>query len=93
MVPVNDEEEIYGLFGLQFLPPEAREGRALEIDLASSGRVRELVTRDDLKGLLHVHSTYSDGRDFVIWCRAPVIGVIPGSVFRITARAPTMQGG
>ncbi len=62
MVPVNDEEEIYGLFGLQFLPPEAREGRALEIDLASSGRVRELVTRDDLKGLLHVHSTYSDGR-------------------------------
>lgn len=62
MVGVRDEREIYELFGMQLLPPEAREGRVMEIDLASSGRVDELVAPHDLKGLLHVHSTFSDGR-------------------------------
>jgi len=62
MVSVRDEMEIYGLFGLDYIPPEAREGRSLEMELASNGRISELVGPPDMQGLLHVHSTYSDGK-------------------------------
>jgi DNA polymerase (family X) len=61
-VPVQDEVEIYNLFGMHYLPPEVREGRLFEIDLALSGSVPEFITQEDLKGLIHVHSTYSDGK-------------------------------
>jgi len=62
LVSVRDEEELYGLFGLQYLPPEAREGRQLEMDLALSGNRTELISAEDLRGVLHIHTNYSDGR-------------------------------
>jgi DNA polymerase (family 10) len=61
-VPIRDEAEIYDLLGMRYLPPEVREGRPMEMDLALSGNVPEFITQEDLKGLIHVHSTYSDGR-------------------------------
>jgi len=61
-VPVRDEAEIYDLFGMRYLPPEVREGRPIEMDLALSGNAAEFITQEDLKGLIHVHSSYSDGR-------------------------------
>jgi DNA polymerase (family X) len=61
-VPVQDEAEIYEMIGMHDLPPEVREGRPIEMDLALGCNAPEFITQKDLKGLVHVHSTYSDGR-------------------------------
>lgn len=58
--PCADEAAVYELLGLQYIPPELREG-ADEVDLASKKALPELVKRDHLLGIIHVHSTYSDG--------------------------------
>jgi DNA polymerase (family 10) len=55
------EEEIYQALGLRWIPPELREGRG-EIEAAAAGRLPVLLTRSELRGDLHTHSTYSDGR-------------------------------
>jgi len=55
------EEEIYRKLGLAPIPPEMREDRG-EIALARSGRLPKLVTLDDIRGDLHVHSNWSDGK-------------------------------
>ncbi|RZA08750.1 MAG: hypothetical protein EOO68_01605 [Moraxellaceae bacterium] len=54
------EEEIYASAGLAFVLPEMREGLG-EIDLATQNKLPKLVELQDLKGILHNHSTYSDG--------------------------------
>ena len=56
------EEEVYAKLGLQFIPPELREARG-EVEAASKGELPELVTVDDLRGDLHMHSTWSDGKE------------------------------
>lgn len=53
-----DEAAIYAALGLPFIPPELREDRG-EFELTATPR---LVDMDDLKGLVHVHTTYSDGK-------------------------------
>lgn len=58
----STEEEIYAALGLPFIEPELREGRG-EIEAAAAGRLPSLVTQEDLQGLIHVHTTESDGRD------------------------------
>ena len=58
-VPVADESALYALIGLAFVPPEMREGLG-ELGAASRGLPR-LVTPADIRGVLHCHSTYSDG--------------------------------
>jgi len=55
------EEEAYKLAGLAYVAPELREGQ-FEIGLAKENKLPKLVTMDDLKGILHNHSTYSDGK-------------------------------
>jgi len=55
------EEAIYAQAGLPYIIPELREG-LFEFDLARAGKLRNLVRNEDLKGILHNHSTYSDGR-------------------------------
>jgi DNA polymerase (family 10) len=56
------EEEVYEALGLPWIPPELREGKG-EIEAAAEGRLPKLVRREDLQGLIHVHTTESDGRD------------------------------
>lgn len=56
------EEAIYAALGLAWIPPELREHRG-EIDAAVEGRLPSLVTRDDLRGDLHMHTTETDGKD------------------------------
>jgi len=56
------EEEIYAGLGLAFVPPELREGRG-EVAGAAAGALPDLIELTDLRGDLHMHSTWSDGRD------------------------------
>lgn len=58
------EEEIYARLGLDWIPPELREGFN-EIELAEKHALPRLITRDDLKGNLHGHTTWSDGQHSV----------------------------
>jgi DNA polymerase (family 10) len=55
------EEDIYARLGLQFVPPELREGSG-EIEAAARGEIPRLVEDADVRGLIHVHTTESDGR-------------------------------
>ena len=55
------EDDIYDLFDLPYIVPELRENRG-ELDAAADGTLPDLVTRADLRGNLHTHTTYSDGR-------------------------------
>ncbi len=57
------EEELYERLGYQWIPPELREGRG-ELDAARKGELPALVELSDLRGDLHMHSTWStDGKD------------------------------
>ena len=56
------EAEVYAHAGLAFLPPETRDASDA-IERAADQRVPRLVAREDMRGDLHMHSTYSDGRD------------------------------
>jgi len=55
------EDEVYRLLGMPMMPPEMREDRG-EIEAALKGELPQLVELADIRGDLHVHSTYSDGR-------------------------------
>jgi DNA polymerase (family 10) len=55
------EKEIYRTLGLPWVVPELREDRG-EIEAAASGKLPHLIERGDLRGDLHTHSLYTDGR-------------------------------
>lgn len=55
-----DEESFYAALGLAWIPPELREAGG-EIEAARDGSLPDLVRTEDIKGDLHVHSTWSDG--------------------------------
>jgi DNA polymerase (family X) len=57
-----DEDQVYDRLGYQFIPPELRENSG-ELEAARRGEVPQLVELDDVKGDLHSHTSYSDGRD------------------------------
>jgi len=56
------EEEVYGLLGLPWIPPELREDRG-ELRFRSPDDVPALIEQSDLRGDLHMHTVLSDGRN------------------------------
>ena len=70
--PVESEEALYEKSGLPFIIPEMREGVG-EFEWAAAHSTDDLITWDDLKGILHNHSTYSDGQhtleQMALFCR------------------------
>jgi len=56
-----DEAEVYAAVGLPWILPELREDRG-EITAAAKDELPELITLDDLRGDLQMHSTWSDGK-------------------------------
>ena len=54
------EEEMYEALDLNWVPPEMREDRG-EIELAEEGDLPDLITLDQIKGDIHMHTTYTDG--------------------------------
>lgn len=63
-VPCETEEAFYGILGLPFIPPEVRHGED-ELEAAAAGRLPGLLTDAHVRGDLHMHTTWSDGRDSV----------------------------
>jgi DNA polymerase (family X) len=65
-IEVADEADLYARLGLPWIPPELREGDG-EIEAARLGGLpRHLVTVADIRGMVHCHTEYSDGRDSVL---------------------------
>jgi len=58
------EEEMYAAVGLPLIPPELREDQG-EIEAAREGRLPKLVELEDIKGDVHAHTDWSDGRNSV----------------------------
>jgi DNA polymerase (family X) len=56
-----DEEAVYAHLGYAWIPPELRENRG-ELEAARDGGLPRLVELGDLKGDLHMHTDWSDGR-------------------------------
>ena len=59
------EEDVYGALGLPYIPPELREDLG-EIEAAMQGRLPSLLEEKDIRGDLHVHSNWSDGRATIL---------------------------
>jgi DNA polymerase (family X) len=64
LVSARDEEELYRWLGLPLIAPELREGLD-EVRRAERGELPVLVSSSDIRGDLHMHSTWSDGRDSI----------------------------
>jgi DNA polymerase (family 10) len=56
------ETEVYTHAGLAYLPPQVRDS-ADALDAAVTRRLPRLVQREDMRGDLHMHTSYSDGHD------------------------------
>jgi DNA polymerase (family 10) len=64
LIPCKDEADIYAALGMAYIEPELREDTG-EIEAAIAGTLPTLVRMDDLQGILHVHSTWSDGQNTI----------------------------
>ena len=60
LIPCADEADIYAAIGMAYVEPELREDRG-EIEAALEHRLPTLITERDIRGMLHVHSNWSDG--------------------------------
>jgi DNA polymerase (family 10) len=61
-VAVEEEADIYRALSMQPVPPELREDQG-EVEAALSGTLPEdLVRVEDVRGMVHCHTQYSDGR-------------------------------
>ena len=56
------EEDVYRFLGYDWIPPELREDGG-ELAAARKGELPKLVELRDLRGDLHTHTTWSDGKD------------------------------
>jgi DNA polymerase (family 10) len=63
--PIGSEEDLFRVLGLPYIEPELREDRG-EIEAGEKGALPRLVTLSDMKGILHCHTTYSDGKSTVV---------------------------
>ncbi len=63
-ISCKEEGEIFDALGLDFIPPELRENRG-EIEASENHRLPRLIEERDIKGIFHVHSSYSDGTNSI----------------------------
>jgi len=62
LVTCKSEEEIYRALGLPYIPPELREDSG-EIEAAEQDKLPSLIQHEDIRGIFHVHTDFSDGID------------------------------
>lgn len=65
LVRLESEEDLFEIAGVQYIPPELREGID-EVPRAIEGKIPTLIEAADLRGMLHVHSTWSDGQNSIV---------------------------
>jgi DNA polymerase (family 10) len=58
------EEEIYNKLGFQTIPPEMREDKG-ELELSAKNKIPQLVSLQDIKGDMQMHSVWSDGMNTI----------------------------
>jgi DNA polymerase (family 10) len=61
IIPCKEEADIFKKLGLEYIPPELREDRG-EIATAEQKKLPGLIEPQDIRGVFHVHSTWSDGK-------------------------------
>ncbi|HUD00055.1 MAG TPA: DNA polymerase/3'-5' exonuclease PolX [Candidatus Polarisedimenticolaceae bacterium] len=61
---VETENDIYRRLGLEYIAPELRENQG-EIEAAANGSLPKTVVVDDIQGMVHCHTTYSDGQNTI----------------------------
>jgi DNA polymerase (family X) len=81
------EEDIYAALGLPFIPPEIREADGI-VEAAMHGELPALISRGDIRGDLHMHSTWSDGRD-TVEAMAAACHALGYAYIAITDHSPT----
>ncbi|HEX3853460.1 MAG TPA: PHP domain-containing protein [Polyangiaceae bacterium] len=59
------EHELYAALGLSFVPPELRQGQD-ELSPAVQASFDQLVAEQDIRGMVHCHTTYSDGKNSIV---------------------------
>ncbi|MDD5659273.1 MAG: DNA polymerase/3'-5' exonuclease PolX [Actinomycetota bacterium] len=60
LIKCDSEEDIYKIFKMDFIAPELRENNG-EFEAALNKTLPKLVEEKDLKGIFHIHTTFSDG--------------------------------
>lgn len=87
-VRLASEEDLYRALGLPYVPPEMREADG-EVDAAAAATLpAALVTANDVRGMVHCHTVYSDGRH-TIEQMARAAGEMGMSYITITDHSPT----
>lgn len=61
---IDEERDIFDSLDLPYIPPELREGQMV-LEAADSGKLPKLVETEDIKGDLHVHTSWSDGANSI----------------------------
>lgn len=64
-LPVDSEAELYRQLGMDVVPPELRENRG-EVEAALAGTLPRLLELTDIRGDLHVHTDWSDGKNTIL---------------------------
>jgi DNA polymerase (family 10) len=64
LIPCRDEADMYAALRMDYIEPELREDMG-EIEAAVNHTLPVLVQEGDLRGVLHVHSTWSDGQNTI----------------------------
>ena len=79
LIPCKDEADIYAALGMQYVEPELREDMG-EIEAAAQHKLPKLLQASDIRGILHAHSTWSDGqntiREMAVACMARGYGYL-----------------
>lgn len=85
---IRSEEDFYNRLGMQFIPPELREDNG-EIEAAIAGKLpQDLVSLDDVRGMVHCHTTYSDGVNSLLQM-AQAADALKMQYMTITDHSPT----
>ena len=64
LIPLADERALYRVAGLEFIEPELREAEG-EVDAAARRVLPRLIEPSDVRGVLHCHTHYSDGKSSI----------------------------
>ncbi len=64
LIPCKDETDIYAALDMDYVEPELREDMG-EIEAAAQHKLPKLLQASDIRGILHAHSTWSDGQNSI----------------------------